>query len=602
MPSQCVAVVVLWDGFVTAVDCGTGEILWSVRVGDAPLYSRVDRKDPAADFAMPLVEMSTGSLLSWNSSTNGFEPIDRVLLEPRVSGNNAAAMTTSNRRLFVHLYTGDEVPQGEPSESVPLLMLLRQDKHVELWHRNSSQSSLSYGTIGAHYMGVSGTIVREKSDFIDDSAFVALRASNHDVTATLHGVEIWQHSFGCEVVRVYLVDAFDPTSQRQIPVTAAPAEEQMVPRCGYCICPAIGSCADGLQAATVAEDRFPLALSVGDSRFASHIPMELACTPLVRSKDRLPEIEGPSFFQQHYDIVRVLCWGESSIVVCARERTSDMSYAVKIVPMPRDAAYLHEAKKLASLEHEHIVRYHASWVDNFLRIKAHVEAIHPMPPPTPESTREQSETSSDVDIGQCSSCLVVVMELLSGTLTQYIKARPFVDESLSARILLKVVAGLKFLHERGIVHRDIKPDNIFVDPGRGVVKIGDLGISRSAAHVEAPAAKAAHMGTRRAETTRDVGTPLYASPEQLSGRAVLESDLYSLAVVALELFSEFGTDSERRDTIKRAKRGEIPQSVAAVCPSLAKCIASMLSQRPRDRCSLDDLQSVLLPLTDLPLD
>jgi serine/threonine protein kinase len=90
-------------------------------------------------------------------------------------------------------------------------------------------------------------------------------------------------------------------------------------------------------------------------------------------------------------------------------------------------------------------------------------------------------------------------------------------------IARQLCAGLAAAHDRGVVHRDLKPDNIMLD-GRGKVRITDFGLSGLAESFGGDEVRS--------------GTPAYMSPEQLAGREVTAaSDIYSLGLVLYELFT-----------------------------------------------------------------
>jgi serine/threonine-protein kinase len=130
------------------------------------------------------------------------------------------------------------------------------------------------------------------------------------------------------------------------------------------------------------------------------------------------------------------------------------------------------------------------------------------------------------EVGQAAGWYYFVMEYLEGpTLTEMIQERrPLApDEALS--ILRPVADALDYAHRQGVVHRDVKPGNVIVDPA-GHVTLTDFGIAR-----------ATHE-TQLTTTGTLVGTPEYASPEQAQGTAVsARSDLYNLAVTAYEMLS-----------------------------------------------------------------
>ena len=151
----------------------------------------------------------------------------------------------------------------------------------------------------------------------------------------------------------------------------------------------------------------------------------------------------------------------------------------------------------------------------------------------------------------------------------------------SVRVLRDVADALAYAHASGVVHRDIKPDNILIDRASGRPMITDFGIARATAG-----------DTRLTATGVAVGTPAYMSPEQAIGEREVDgrSDLYSLAVVGYHLlageppFKAANTPamlvkhmSERPRPI-RERRPEVPAY-------LAVAIDRALAKRPEDRWS-----------------
>jgi serine/threonine-protein kinase len=149
----------------------------------------------------------------------------------------------------------------------------------------------------------------------------------------------------------------------------------------------------------------------------------------------------------------------------------------------------------------------------------------------------------------------------------------------TVRVLRDVADALAYAHARGVVHRDIKPDNILIDRASGRPMVTDFGIARAAA-----------AETRLTATGVAVGTPAYMSPEQAVGEREIDgrSDLYSLAVVGYHLlagdtpFKAANTPamlvkhvSERPKPI-RERRPEVPAY-------LAVAIDRALAKRPEDR-------------------
>jgi serine/threonine protein kinase len=151
----------------------------------------------------------------------------------------------------------------------------------------------------------------------------------------------------------------------------------------------------------------------------------------------------------------------------------------------------------------------------------------------------------------------------------------------TVRVLRDVADALAYAHARGVVHRDIKPDNILIDRASGRPLVTDFGIARAAAGE-----------TRLTVTGVAVGTPAYMSPEQALGERELDgrSDLYSLAVVGYHMLSgdtPFKAGNTPAMLVKhvsekprplRDRRPEVP-------PFLGVAIDRALAKRPEDRWS-----------------
>jgi eukaryotic-like serine/threonine-protein kinase len=117
------------------------------------------------------------------------------------------------------------------------------------------------------------------------------------------------------------------------------------------------------------------------------------------------------------------------------------------------------------------------------------------------------------------------MALVEGsTLAKKIAERPL-PLNAALDIAAQVVDALQFAHKRGIVHRDIKPDNVMITPA-GAVKVLDFGL----AHLAGQA--------RITKTDTIMGTPAYMSPEQAQGKEIdRRSDTFSFGVVRYEMIT-----------------------------------------------------------------
>ncbi len=131
-----------------------------------------------------------------------------------------------------------------------------------------------------------------------------------------------------------------------------------------------------------------------------------------------------------------------------------------------------------------------------------------------------------LDVGQEGDMRYLIMEYVSGrTLKDVIQQKGALPAALSAQIAIRILSALQHAHKNGIIHRDIKPQNILVD-SEGHVKVSDFGIARVA-------------GANTITTDDSVmGSVYYFSPEQASGKNVTyASDLYSVGVVLYEMLT-----------------------------------------------------------------
>ena len=137
----------------------------------------------------------------------------------------------------------------------------------------------------------------------------------------------------------------------------------------------------------------------------------------------------------------------------------------------------------------------------------------------------------------------IVMEYVDGpTLAREVAGEPLGSKK-TVEVIAAVAAALEYVHEEGIVHRDVKPANVLLGR-RGVIKLADLGI--------AAVTTAEH--TRITQSGVVLGTASYMAPEQLEGERVTPAtDIYALATLAYECM-----------TGSKARSGRTPMEVAHV--------------------------------------
>ena len=184
------------------------------------------------------------------------------------------------------------------------------------------------------------------------------------------------------------------------------------------------------------------------------------------------------------------------------------------------------------------------------------------------------------DLGEQNGMYYLTMEYVDGTsLKQLIVTRGKLPVSVTLTVGKQLARALEVAHAEGIIHRDIKPQNIVVEPS-GFLKVMDFGIARLA---NPPKGK----GLTEAGTA--IGTPDYMSPEQLSGAELdARSDLYAAGVVLFECLTgrvPFEAETtwalvakhlEEEPPSPRSLNGEVPESLAAV-------ILKAMAKKPADR-------------------
>lgn len=202
------------------------------------------------------------------------------------------------------------------------------------------------------------------------------------------------------------------------------------------------------------------------------------------------------------------------------------------------------------------------------------------------------------DFGLHDGIAFLVTELLEGeTLRKRIDGRPL-PPAVAVGYAVQIASGLAAGHDRGIVHRDIKPDNLFVTT-EGRIKILDFGL----AMIDQPASS---PGASRTVTLEEVppvsvaGTVAYMSPEQARGlRTDQRSDIFSLGVVIYEMLAGFAPfrRNAASETIN-AVLHEDPSALSGVSPELERLVLHCLGKVPEER--FQNARDLIFALQELP--
>jgi serine/threonine-protein kinase len=179
------------------------------------------------------------------------------------------------------------------------------------------------------------------------------------------------------------------------------------------------------------------------------------------------------------------------------------------------------------------------------------------------------------DVGEEDGVPYIVMECVEGeTLADLMARTGPMDADRAVDLVLQACAGLEHAHQAGLVHRDVKPQNLLVRPD-DTLKIADFGIARP---LDATALTLA--GTV-------LGTAAYLAPEQAVGEQVTPAaDIYSLGAVTYELLTgrtPYAFDSLAELTV--LQRETEPPPMDGVPPELAVAVLSTLRTRPEERPS-----------------
>lgn len=168
-------------------------------------------------------------------------------------------------------------------------------------------------------------------------------------------------------------------------------------------------------------------------------------------------------------------------------------------------------------------------------------------------------------------CYIIMDYVPGGSLSDKIKESGRLPIQEAVSIATQIASGLDAAHRRGLVHRDVKPDNILFDAD-GTPKLADLGIAKHESDT----------GTMVTMAGEIIGTPAYMSPEQLmdSHRIDARADIYSLGVVLYEMLAGIrpNRDSTAIELLAKAIKGEELPDIRTMRPEISTAVALVLSR------------------------
>lgn len=250
---------------------------------------------------------------------------------------------------------------------------------------------------------------------------------------------------------------------------------------------------------------------------------------------------------------------------------------------------LNEIIILSKLNCDHVVRYFGCWAEaedcsqlqlSKARLESYLIALS-----------EQQVSASSTAIALCPiSSIFIKMEYCDFSLKEFLD-KDFVEGGRNdAEIMNQIAKGMRYIHEKGFIHRDLKPGNILATRGSedvGLIwKIADFGLATEA---------------KASGHERTVGTKEYRSPEMSEGLSYsTKSDVYSLGLVFLEIIRRFGTSFERNEIFSKICKCSTEERLLKIMevtkgetPGLAGLVGKMLDSDPSIRISSDDICTFL---------
>ena len=215
------------------------------------------------------------------------------------------------------------------------------------------------------------------------------------------------------------------------------------------------------------------------------------------------------------------------------------------------------------------------------------------------------------DVGEVAGAPFIAMELVAGrTLRAQMSDAPKPSIEQRLRWLVEIARALEAAHRKGLVHLDIKPENVMVRADDGAIKVLDFGIAR---RMDTEVDPAGPTEARPVTVTREgvsVGTPLYMAPEQLKGSPLDgRADQFAWAVVAHELFAGRVPWQADGDVLRLAASilTDAPPPLAPLCPELPQGLEAVLgralAKAPADRfATMSELLDAIEPLLDAKSD
>lgn len=265
-------------------------------------------------------------------------------------------------------------------------------------------------------------------------------------------------------------------------------------------------------------------------------------------------------FKNDFEDIEKIGSGGFGQVFKARHRIDGKTYAIKRVKYNNEKAE-REVQTLAELNHVNIVQYRICW--------------------------EGEDYDPERRCRHTTRCLFIQMEFCDkGTLEQWMEKRSQskVDKALTLELYEQIVTGVDYIHSKGLIHRDLKPGNIFLVDEKHI-KIGDFGLATALDNDGKP-------------RTMSTGTRQYMSPEQLSSEQYgKEVDIFALGLILAELLHICSTYAEKAKLFENVKNGIFSDDIFD--NKEKSLLKKLLSKKPRDRPETSEILKTLAEWKDI---
>ncbi|KPA82259.1 putative protein kinase putativeeukaryotic translation initiation factor 2-alpha kinase precursor [Leptomonas pyrrhocoris] len=335
-----------------------------------------------------------------------------------------------------------------------------------------------------------------------------------------------------------------------------------------------------------------------------------------------PEHEGTEeegkLFQLHFKVLEKIGFGGEGSVFCVEHRVTHARYAIKAILIHErdEKRVVQEAVLHSSFDNANVVRFYFCWIediavsiaDRLQLCNLNEDALDTMsmggsdaslPTSSPVDDTLTDYDGDDSTIGDSYHMLFIQMEFFPrGTLADWLRSRKGFYRLEVLRYMQNIADGLAYLHNQDVVHRDLKPTNIFVS-NSNVLKIGDFGLAKRRIPTTSSSNSDLTSNVVGQQQERSVvgGSPLYCSPEQTRGDPVNKpADIFSFGVIAVEMFCTFATLHERIRILTDAHQGVLPEEIERDFAEEVQIIKPLLAAEPQQRPSLRKVQRQLMRL------